>query len=132
MVFQTADPANQEEQFEFAEATPHERERSDPSRFLTNIADETLKQENKGEWNKLGRDWSKKNNYNYPSLAQILLGLKEQQRVQLLLTSGLNPSSEEFHEALEGLNEAWESYFEELPKIIKYNKFNNVTMKYDG
>ena len=36
--------------------------------------------------------------------------------MQLLLTSGLNPSSEEFHEALEGLNEAWESYFDELPK----------------
>jgi len=44
------------------------------------------------------------------------LGLKEQEKVQLLLTSGLNPSSEEFHEALEGLNEAWESYFDELPK----------------
>ena len=60
------------------------------------------------------------------------MGLKEQEKVQLLLTSGLNPSSEEFHEALEGLNEAWESYFAELPKIIKYNEFNYDTRKFDG
>ena len=54
-----------------------------------------------------------------PSLTQILSGLKEQEKVQQLLTSGLNPSSEEFHEALEGLQEAWESYFDELPKTYK-------------
>ena len=63
-VYQTADPANKEEQFEFAEATAHERERSDPSRFLTNIADDSLKQGNNGEEynNKLGNDWRKKYN----------------------------------------------------------------------
>ena len=59
-VYQTADPANKEEQYEFAEATNHERERSDPSRFFTNIADESLKQGNEGEQNKLGSDWSDK------------------------------------------------------------------------
>ena len=125
-VYQTADPANKEEQYEFAEATSHERERSDPSRFITNITDQSLKQGNDGEENKLGYDWAKKycgkthwSNF-YPSLTQILSGLKEQEKVQLLLTSGLNPSSEEFHEALEGLNEAWESYFDELGLIIKY------------
>mgnify|MGYP000067639644 CR=1 FL=1 len=119
-VYQTTDPANKEEHYEFAEATSHERERSDPSRFATNIADQALKQGNDGEYNKLGEDWFKKNGEKYPSLNQILSGLKEQEKVQLLLTSGLNPSSEEFHEALEGLNEAWESYFEELGPIIKY------------
>ena len=38
----------------------------------------------------------------------------------MLLGSGLNPSSEEFHDALEGLQEAWESYFEELGPMITY------------
>ena len=65
-------------------------------------------------------DWYKKNGEKEPSLNQILSGLKEQEKVQLLLTSGLNPSSEEFHEALEGQYEAWESYFQELGPIIKY------------
>ena len=120
-MYQTGDPANSEEHFEFAEATSHERERSDPSRFITNITDQSLKQGNDGEYNnKLGVDWANKYKQYYPSLTQILSGLKEQEKVQLLLTSGLNPSSEEFHEALEGLNEAWESYFEELGDIIKY------------
>ena len=60
-VYQTADPANSEEQYEFAEATAHERERSDPSRFITNIADQSLKQGNDGGIeNKLGRDWADK------------------------------------------------------------------------
>ena len=65
-------------------------------------------------------DWYYKNGKKNPSLNQILLGLKEQEKVQQLLTSGLNPSSEEFHEALEGLQEAWQSYFDELGAIIKY------------
>ena len=120
IVYQTIDPANKEEQFEFAEATAHERERSDPSRFIDNIAAESLKKGNDGEYNKLGKDFYKKNGYKFPSLSQILSGLKEQEKVQQLLTSGLNPSSEEFHEALEGLQEAWESYFDELGPIIKY------------
>jgi len=47
-VYQTADPANSEEHYEFAEATSHERERSDPSRFITNITDQSLKQGNDG------------------------------------------------------------------------------------
>ena len=122
-VYQTGDPANSEEHFEFAEATAHERERSDPSRFITNITDQSLKQGNDGgRENKLGSDWGKKykTKTGFPSLNQILSGLKEQEKVQLLLTSGLHPSSEEFHEALEGLQEAWESYFEELGPIIKY------------
>lgn len=44
--------------------------------------------------------------------------------MQLLLTSGLNPSSEEFREALEELNEAWQSYFDELPEKIKYKNYD--------
>ena len=59
-VFQTTDPANQDEHFEFAEATAHERERSDPSRFTKNIATDSLKHGNKGEFNKLGEDWTNK------------------------------------------------------------------------
>ena len=59
-VFQTADPANKDEHFEFAEATAHERQRSDPSRFTKNIATESLKHGNKDEFNKLGEDWAKK------------------------------------------------------------------------
>jgi len=81
-VYQTADPANSEEHYEFAEATAHERERSDPSRFFTNIADQALKQGNDGQWNKLGSDWANKHQdlkdvdgYVYPSLTQILTGL---------------------------------------------------------
>ena len=53
-VFQSTDPANEEEHFEFAEGTTQERERSDPSRFIDNIAAESLKHGNNGELNKLG------------------------------------------------------------------------------
>ena len=60
-MYQTTDPANSEEHFEFAEATSHERERSDPSRFITNITDQSLKQGNDGKKiNKLGEDWAEK------------------------------------------------------------------------
>jgi hypothetical protein len=90
-VYQTTDPANEEEQFEFAEGTAQERERSDPSRFIVNIAAESLKHGNNGEFNKLGRDWFDK--YGRPTLklTQILLGLKEEERKQLTVTSGLHP-----------------------------------------
>ena len=90
-VFQTTDSANEEEQFEFAEGSTQERERSDPSRFIDNIATESLKHGNNGELNKLGIDWWKKNGYKFPTLTQILLGLKEEERKQLTLTSGLHP-----------------------------------------
>ena len=117
-MYQTTDPANEEEHFEFAEGSTQERERSDPSRFINNIAAESLKHGNDGQFNKLGMDWFKKYG-KLPTLTQILLGLKEEERKQLTLTSGLHPSSEEFHDALQGLQEAWESYFEELGPIVK-------------
>ena len=105
------------EYFECAEGSTQERERSDPSRFIDNIAAESLKHGNNGDYNKLGMDWFDK--YGWPTLTKILLGLKEEERKQLTLTSGLHPSSEEFHDALQGLQEAWESYFEELGPIVK-------------
>ena len=58
-VYQTTDPANEEEHFEFAEGSTQERERSDPSRFIKNIAAESLKHGNDGQFNKLGEDWWK-------------------------------------------------------------------------
>ena len=48
-----------------------------------------------------------------------------------MLTSGLNLSSEEFHDALEGLQEAWESYFEDLGPIIKGKKYKLETKTID-
>jgi len=78
------------EYFDFAEGSTQERERSDPSRFIDNIAAESLKHGNNGEYNKLGRDWLDKYG-KYPTLTQILLGLKEEERKQLTLTSGLHP-----------------------------------------
>ena len=89
-VYQATDPANEEEHFEFAEGTTQERERSDPSRFINNIAAESLKHGNDGQFNKLGEDWFKKYG-GYPTLTQILFGLKEEERKQLTLTSGLHP-----------------------------------------
>lgn len=47
----------------FEEIPAHERERSDPSRFIQNIVtEESLKHGNDGEYNKVGNDWARKNN----------------------------------------------------------------------
>ena len=42
------------EYFEFAEGSTQERERSDPSRFIDNIAAESLKHGNNGQFKNLG------------------------------------------------------------------------------
>ena len=57
VVYQTSDPANIREYYKFAEGPTKERERSYPSRLINNIAEESLKHGNKGEFNKLGMDW---------------------------------------------------------------------------
>ena len=58
VVFQTTNPDNADERYEFAEESSQKREfRSDPSRFATNIATSSLKHGNDGERNKLGKDW---------------------------------------------------------------------------
>ena len=51
IVFQTTDPANSEERYEFAEESSQRREfRNDRSRFTTNIAVESRKQGNDGQY----------------------------------------------------------------------------------
>ena len=47
------------------------------------------------------------------------VGIKTQERVQLLLTSGLDENSDEFIEAYEGRCKAWDEYFDEIPKKFK-------------
>ena len=78
--------------------------RSDTSRFAVNFATESLLHGNDGEFNKLGYDWAKKYcgdedpDWFYPSVYQILSGLKAQEKVELEMTSGfINTSSEEFN-----------------------------------
>ena len=62
VVYLTLDPANSEKRYEFAEELSQIRDfRTDPSRFAVNIATESLKHGNNGEFNKLGVDWAKKN-----------------------------------------------------------------------
>ena len=63
VVYLTRDPANAEERYEFAEELSQQRDfRIDSSRFVVNIATESLKHGNDGELCKLGVDWRKKNN----------------------------------------------------------------------
>ena len=113
-VYQTNDPANTEEQFEFEEVWTQKRDfRSDTSRFAVNFATESLLHGNKGVACKLGYDWAKKycgikdpswNDYRdfFPSVNQILSGLKAQEKVELEMTSGfINTSSDEFNQAYE-------------------------------
>ena len=91
VVYLTRDPANADERYEFAEELSQQRDfRTDPSRFAVNIATESLKHGNKGVQNKLGNDWYNKNNNKNPTINEIREGIKKQERVQLLLTSGLN------------------------------------------
>ena len=122
-MYLTRDPANAEERYEFAEELSQKREfRTDPSRFAANIATESLKHGNKGEYNKLGYDWidkiyEKEGEGRWPSINEIVSGIKKQERVQMQLRSGMNPTSDEFLEAYEGKCEAWDSYFEHITEI---------------
>ena len=62
------------------------------------------------------------------------LGILDQERVQLLESSGLDASSKEFQDAYEGRCEAWNSYFDELklPKLTKFvNFFKSSKPKFD-
>ena len=115
-VYQTSDPANSEEQFEFKEVSTQTRDfRSDQSRNTINIATESLKHGNKGVYNKLGSDWKKKNNNRYPTLNEIITGFKEQEKVQMQKANpSLDPSSEQFKKAYDTKCKGWDSYFEEL------------------
>ena len=68
-----------EEQYEFEEVFTQKRDfRNDPSRFATNIATDSLKHGNDGEYNKLGWDWARKNNKMDPTPLEILIGIKNQ------------------------------------------------------
>ena len=89
--------------------------RNDSSRFAANIATESLKHGNDGEFNKLGNDWRKKKNGDYwnakySTPLEILEGLKKQEHKQLI-KKGLDPKSEEFKKAYQGYCEAWDGYF---------------------
>ena len=44
----------------------------------------------------------KEDKWRDPSINEIKTGIKKQERVQLLLTSGLEPDSDDFQEAYEG------------------------------
>ena len=119
-MFQTLDPSNKEERYTFEVVSSAMRMRSDPSKFSSSIVLEEVKEGNKGQYNKLGYDWSRKYSqkgdwvYFFPTLNEILKGLKEQEFSQQLLNSGLQPSSQEFQEALKNGCEAWDSTFEEI------------------
>ena len=99
-IFQALKPANSDEHYEFGEESSSRREyRSDQSRFTTNIAKASLKTGNDGkEWCKLGNDWFRKNNNKWPSIKQMRVGIKAQEKVQLQKSSGLDPKSKEFQE----------------------------------
>lgn len=120
-MFLTQEPDNADERYEFAEESSQKREfRSDPSRFAVNIATESLKHGNDGEYNKLGNDWKEKYNkqwWDFPSINDILSGIKKQEKVQLLLSSGLKEESVDFKEAYKGRCLAWDSYFEHIDEI---------------
>ena len=117
-VFLTKIPDNSDERYEFAEEKSQKRDfRSDPSRFAVNIATESLKHGNDGEPNKLGYDWWKKTGKSYPSINEIKDGIKKQEKVQLLLTSGLHPESDEFQETNDERCAAWDSYFKDITEI---------------
>ena len=53
----------------------------------------------------------------YPTVNQVRAGIKEQEFVQLLKTSGLDPKRKEFKEAYEGRCQAWDSHFDEITDI---------------
>ena len=50
----------------------------------------------------------------FPTINEIKEGIKKQEKVQLLLTSGLHPESGDFEEAYEGKCAAWDSYFADI------------------
>ena len=64
--------------------------------------------------NKLGYDWWEKNNRKNPTLNDIREGLKKQEYVQLLKSSRLDPSSEQFKQAYDGKCQAWDAIFNEI------------------
>ena len=99
-IFQDLNPTNSDEHYEFGEESSSRREyRSDQSRFTTNIAKVSLKTGNDGsQYMKLGRDWLEKNKYVMPSIKQMRVGIKAQEKVQLQKSSGLDPKSKEFQE----------------------------------
>jgi len=121
-IYETDEPDNTEGQFLLEEVASQKRDfRCDNSRNAANIA-EPLKEGNKGEFNKLGSDWAKKYcgetpSYRfYPTVNQIITGLKAHERVMLAKTSCLDPSSQIFQLSYEGLCRGWDSYFSELKK----------------
>ena len=113
VLYLTSDPGNADERYEFAEEKSQIRQfrSDDPSRFAVNIATESLKHGNNGEKNKLGMDWVKKTRKYRPSINDIKEGIKKQEKVQMLLTSGMKEDSDDFKEAYEGKCLAWDSYF---------------------
>ena len=52
-----------------------------------------------------------------PSINDIVEGIKKHEKVQMLLTSGLIETSDEFKEAYEGKCRAWDSFFEDITEI---------------
>ena len=53
----------------------------------------------------------------YPTINEIKEGIKKQEKVQLLLISGLHPESSDFEEAYKGKCAAWDSYFADITEI---------------
>ena len=91
------DPANEAEHFDIERGASQQRDtRSDPAaKFAGNIASESLKEGNEGQYLWLAVKWyekyeTKENNYSpMPSLSQIFDGIKEENKKLLQQTSGL-------------------------------------------
>ena len=119
----TKDPKNEAEHYDVERGTLHQRDtRSDPAiKFATNIAAESLKEGNDGQFRWLSTKWQDKyetkENKGFPSLNQIFDGIKKEQKKLLILNSGLEEDSDALKEALANIVEVWDEYlFGQIPE----------------
>ena len=100
----TSDPENKNEKFRVERAETHHRNlRSDAAtKFALDIAAQSLKKGNPNGRMWLGNSWKRKycgknrSIYFFPSINEMIDGIKKEEKKNFLQTSGLDENSKEF------------------------------------
>ena len=129
----TSDPDNKNEKFRVERAETHHRKlRSDPAtKFALDIAAKSLKKGNPKGRNWLKKQWQKRycgktrDIMFFPSINEMIDGIKKEEKKNFLQTSGLDENSKEFKQALANLHQVWDDIFADFPEAER-----DVRIKY--